>query len=123
MHQFPKGWLSDNHQPWIFPQNLVGGLPQENVIVQPHRGTGHGILLPLLKIASRDPGAVVVLLPANHHLRDEEIMAASLRHAAVLAVRNPACIYRAAVHSNRATCHLRDCENAFTIGAAGASKK
>jgi len=84
--------VAAQHRQWW--TGMVGGLPQENVIVQPqNRGTGHGILLPLLRIASRDPGAVVVLLPADHHLRDEETMAASLRQAAILAARNRASIY------------------------------
>jgi len=84
--------VAAQHRQWW--TGNVGGLPQENVIVQPqNRGTGHGILLPLLKIESRDPGAVVVLLPADHHLRDEEKMAASLRHAAALAGVNRTSIY------------------------------
>lgn len=84
--------VAAQHRQWW--TGNVGGLPQENVIVQPqNRGTGHGILLALLKIESRDPAAVVVLLPADHHLRDEEAMAASLRHAAALAAGNPASIY------------------------------
>jgi mannose-1-phosphate guanylyltransferase len=73
---------------------MLGYLRQTNVIVQPHnRGTAHGILLPLLRIAEMDPEAVVVVLPADHHLRDEETMIASLREASELASANPASIY------------------------------
>jgi mannose-1-phosphate guanylyltransferase len=69
-------------------------LPEENVIVQPeNRGTAHGILLPLLHIVERDPNATVVLLPADHHVRDEVVMAQSLRKAAALATVNPDSIY------------------------------
>lgn len=58
-------------------------LPHENVIVQPeNRGTGNGILLPLLHILERDPEARIVLLPSDHHVRDER----SLAHALVRAV-------------------------------------
>jgi len=57
-------------------------LPEQNVIVQPeNRGTAWGILLPLLHIIERDPNATVVLLPADHYVRDEVILADSLRRA------------------------------------------
>ena len=32
------------------------------------RGTAPGILLPLLRIAERDPGATLVVLPSDHHV-------------------------------------------------------
>ncbi|MEO8313626.1 MAG: sugar phosphate nucleotidyltransferase [Pseudomonadota bacterium] len=69
-------------------------LPDANVIVQPeNRGTAHGILLPLLRIAARDPDATVVLLPADHHLEDEVTFAQSLRGATALARANPDSVY------------------------------
>lgn len=65
---------------------------QDNVMVQPqNRGTA--ILWPLLKIASRDPKAIIVLLPADHHIREEEAMSASLRQAADLAADHRESIY------------------------------
>jgi len=55
-------------------------LPGSNVIVQPeNRGTANGILLALLHIAERDSGARIVLLPSDHHVRDEATLAKSLR--------------------------------------------
>ena len=69
-------------------------LPEQNVISQPqNRGTAFGILLPLLRIMERDPDATVVLLPADHYLRDEKIMARSLRRAAALAHADRSSIY------------------------------
>jgi len=50
-------------------------------------------LLPLLRIAERDPDATVVLMPADHYLRDEEIMVRSLRRAAELAKSDRDSIY------------------------------
>ncbi len=58
-------------------------LPADNVIVQPdNRGTANGILLPLLHILERDPLANIVLLPSDHHVRDEAVLARALRQAA-----------------------------------------
>jgi mannose-1-phosphate guanylyltransferase len=53
-----------------------------NVIVQPrNRGTAIGILYPLLQIASRDPKARVLVLPADHYVSDEASLRKSMRIA------------------------------------------
>jgi mannose-1-phosphate guanylyltransferase len=84
--------VAEHHRQWWTP--LLSHLPKENAIVQPqNRGTAYGILLPLLRIAERDPDATVVLLPADHYVRDEEVMAGSLRHAAELAHADRDSIY------------------------------
>jgi mannose-1-phosphate guanylyltransferase len=60
----------------------LGSLPAENVIVQPaNRGTAIGILLPLLHILARDPDARLVLLPSDHHVREETVLTRALRGA------------------------------------------
>jgi mannose-1-phosphate guanylyltransferase len=80
------------HRRWW--NGLVGNLPEHNVIVEPHnRGTAHGVLLSLLHILARDPGAHVVLLPADHYVADEAALAAALRRAAELARRNDRAVY------------------------------
>jgi mannose-1-phosphate guanylyltransferase len=69
-------------------------LPKHNVVVQPeNRGTAFGILLPLLQMLARDPDANVVVLPADHHLLNEDTMARSLRQAADLAAADAHAIY------------------------------
>jgi len=84
--------VAEQHRQWW--TQIVGHVPEDNLIVQPlNRGTAHGILLPLLRIAERDPDATVVLLPADHYVRDEKIMATSLRRAAELAASDRASIY------------------------------
>jgi mannose-1-phosphate guanylyltransferase len=71
--------------------------------VQPHnRGTAHGILLPLLRIAEMDPDATVVLLPADHHLRHEEILVESLRQSADLASADAEAIYLLGIEPDEA---------------------
>lgn len=55
-------------------------LPADNVIVQPrNRGTAIGALFPLLHIANRDPQAHVLVLPADHYVRDEISLRQALR--------------------------------------------
>jgi mannose-1-phosphate guanylyltransferase len=84
--------VSEQHRQWWVP--ILSYLPEQNVIAQPlNRGTAYGILLPLLRIVEQDPDATVVLLPADHYLRDEEVMAFSLRRAAELADADRASIY------------------------------
>jgi mannose-1-phosphate guanylyltransferase len=76
--------VAEQHREWWTP--TLSYLPEQNVIVQPqNRGTAHGILLPLLRIMERDPDAIVVVLPADHYLRDEAIMASALQRAAAMA--------------------------------------
>jgi mannose-1-phosphate guanylyltransferase len=55
----------------------------ETIIIQPrNRETGPGILLPLLHVYLRDPEAVVVLLPADHFIREEGRFMAAIACAA-----------------------------------------
>jgi mannose-1-phosphate guanylyltransferase len=62
-------------------------LPSRNIFAQPrNRGTAIGILLPLLHILERDADARIVLLPSDHHVRNEVQLATSLRGAVSPAV-------------------------------------
>jgi mannose-1-phosphate guanylyltransferase len=79
--------VASQHRHWW--NGLFTDLPDGNLIVQPrNRGTAHGILLPLLHILARDPDAHVVILPADHYVRDERTLAISLRQVAELARAN-----------------------------------
>lgn len=72
--------LARHHRRWW--EHLHLGLPSDNVVVQPlSRGTAHGILLPLLHILHRDPDASVLVLPSDHYVRVERVLAASLKQA------------------------------------------
>jgi mannose-1-phosphate guanylyltransferase len=72
--------VASQHRRWWQP--LLADKPTPNIIVQPsNRGTGIGVLLPLLHIISRDPAARIVVLPSDHFVRDEAILAAALRRA------------------------------------------
>lgn len=72
--------VSQQHRGWWDP--ALSAVPKANVIVQPRNcGTANGILLPLLYIMARDPEARIVLLPSDHHVRDEPVLAAALQRA------------------------------------------
>jgi mannose-1-phosphate guanylyltransferase len=72
--------VARKHRHWWSPQ--LEAERKDNIIVQPSdRGTAIGILLPLLHIMARDPDARIVLLPSDHHVRNEDILAAALREA------------------------------------------
>jgi mannose-1-phosphate guanylyltransferase len=73
--------VAAQHRRWW--EGALWSLPAQNVIVQPeNRGTAAGLLLPMLHIEARDPQARVVVLPSDHHVRDEATLARSLRDAA-----------------------------------------
>jgi len=72
--------VSDQHcRYWA---RLRWAMSATNILVQPaNRGTAHGILLAVLSILARDPFARILFLPADHHVRDESILAGAARTA------------------------------------------
>jgi mannose-1-phosphate guanylyltransferase len=76
------------HRRWW--SGSLAHLPIDNVIVQPRNlGTGIGVLLAVLTIIDRDPYANVVLMPADHVVQDDLVMAAALRELADQAASDP----------------------------------
>jgi mannose-1-phosphate guanylyltransferase len=72
--------LTEAHQAWC--KDLFAHLPHRNVLAQPEqRGTGIGILQPLLEILERDPDAALVILPSDHYFLDEATINTGLRKA------------------------------------------
>jgi mannose-1-phosphate guanylyltransferase len=71
-----------HRQWWTECRSLVEALEYGNLIVQPRNlGTGIGILYSLLHILAKDSQARVVLLPADHYFRDEDVLNRSLVQA------------------------------------------
>ena len=74
---------------WTDCQWLLEALDCGNLIVQPRNlGTGIGILYSLLHILAKDPEARVVLLPADHYVRDEDVLNRALLRALERIQRN-----------------------------------
>jgi mannose-1-phosphate guanylyltransferase len=72
--------VAANHRPWW--STLLSGLARENVFVQPrNRGTAIGIMWPLASIADRERDACVALLPSDHHVHDEAVLAHDIQRA------------------------------------------
>jgi mannose-1-phosphate guanylyltransferase len=71
-----------HRQWWTECAPLLEALERDNLIVQPRNlGTGIGILYSLLHILAKDPHARVVLLPADHYVRDEDVLNTGLLQA------------------------------------------
>jgi mannose-1-phosphate guanylyltransferase len=61
---------------------IVAQLPARNLIVQPrNRGTAIGILYSLIHILHLDPDAQVLLIPSDHYVADEGVLAGALAAA------------------------------------------
>jgi mannose-1-phosphate guanylyltransferase len=72
--------VAQQHREWW--SQVLRHTPEQNIIVQPrNRGTGIGILYSLLHILARDPKAKIIVLPADHYVRDEGTLRQSLRVA------------------------------------------
>jgi mannose-1-phosphate guanylyltransferase len=97
--------VASRHQ-WWWDQPLRS-LPKENVFVQPeNRGTAQGVLLALLRLEVRDPGANVLMLPADHYIRHEFLFSRSLREVAELSARNEDAIFLLGADPERADSEL-----------------
>jgi mannose-1-phosphate guanylyltransferase len=76
--------VAAQHRHWW--QEPLRSAPRNNIIVQPeNKGTGPGLLLPLLHIAERDANATVVILPSDHFVQNETVLARALKQASQLA--------------------------------------
>jgi mannose-1-phosphate guanylyltransferase len=72
--------VTEAHRGWWEPEFLA--LPYSPLVVEPcNRGTGLGVLLPLLVIARSDPEAGVILIPSDHYVEHEDLLAEYLRQA------------------------------------------
>ncbi|MDP9089717.1 MAG: sugar phosphate nucleotidyltransferase [Pseudomonadota bacterium] len=84
--------VASQHRRWW--QQPLKRMASRNIFVQPaDRGTAIGTALSLLHLESINPNATVVLLPADHSVRYEDILAKSLRHAARSAAMGPSTVY------------------------------
>jgi len=65
-----------------FYRPILHGEPSANLIIQPsNRGTAPAILYSLLRIAARDPNAVVAFFPSDHYISDDAKFMAQIRTA------------------------------------------
>lgn len=65
--------VATQHRRW-WTKSLECYTP-DHIVVQPKNcGTAIGIMLPLLRILRQDPQAHIVLLPSDHHVRDERAL-------------------------------------------------
>jgi mannose-1-phosphate guanylyltransferase len=63
--------VTEKHQ--SFYQPLIGTMPKELLVAQPHnKGTAPAILYALMRVAKRSPKAIVALFPSDHFFADNE---------------------------------------------------
>jgi mannose-1-phosphate guanylyltransferase len=76
------------HEKYYLP--ILSEHSSDNLVVQPgNRGTAPAILYSLLRIAARDPGAVVAFFPSDHYISDNEKFMAQIRLALATAHDRP----------------------------------
>ena len=72
--------VREDHRDWW--QNELGAIRPEQVLVQSrNRGTGLALLRALLHLHEREPDACVVVLPSDHVVDDEDLMAGAVLEA------------------------------------------
>lgn len=76
------------HHPEVRRQ--LSSRPPSTVVVQPvNKETGPGILLPLMHVLKRYPGATVVVFPADHFIWEEDMFMSHVDLACSLVERHP----------------------------------
>lgn len=97
--------VAEKHRPhW---EDKLHGIDVKNVIVQPGScGTANGILLATLSVTLRDPDARIIFLPADHYVRDEARLGASLKKAASALARRQNGIVLVGIEPEGADCEL-----------------
>ncbi len=72
--------VSRNHRDEV--QQQLASWPKRNVLFQPaNRDTAPGILLPLMHVMRRDPGAIIASFPSDHFIMDEDRFAGIIARA------------------------------------------
>lgn len=80
--------VAEHHRRWW--EGLDLRVPARNLFSQPsNRGTAQGILLPLLRILHREPEASLLILPSDHYVSNELVLAAGLREAMTEVIWTP----------------------------------
>jgi len=103
--EFVCAVVAAQHRNWW--QAGLSHLPTGNVFVQPDdRGTAHGVLLPLAHILMRDANAVVVVLPADHHVEEEHVLSDSINSAITLARSSLRTVYLLGIEPDEADTEL-----------------
>jgi mannose-1-phosphate guanylyltransferase len=93
--------LADAQRAWW--RSHVRDLAPGNVLSQPaNRGTAVAVLHAVAHVEARDPGAIVLVLPSDHDVRDEGVLARAIAHAAVAAARWPDRVVLLGVRPERA---------------------
>ena len=71
--------VAEQHRRWWEPE--LETLPVTPIVQPANRGTAAGVLLPLLRLLELDPAARVLLVPSDHFVDDEQVLATAARAA------------------------------------------
>ena len=72
--------VASSHARWW--EKDLRGMSDLRVVLQPHnRGTAAGVLLPLAAVHRQDPDATVFIVPSDHWVSDERVLARKLERA------------------------------------------
>jgi mannose-1-phosphate guanylyltransferase len=84
--------VARKHERWW--RTALTDVDPSQIVVQPqNRGTAFGILLGLLNLQLEGVSGTVLILPADQHVDDEQIMLKALKHVTQWAGRDPEEIY------------------------------
>jgi mannose-1-phosphate guanylyltransferase len=82
--------ITESHLRYPEVREQCATRPRDTVIVQPeNKETGPGLILPLMHLYQRFPNSVVLVLPSDHFIGEEERLMAHARQAYLAVKRDP----------------------------------
>src|SRR5262245_40433981 len=82
--------ITESHLSFPEAREQCATRPKDTVIVQPeNKETGPGLILPLLHLYKRYPNSIVLVLPSDHFIGEEDRLLAHARQAYLAVKRDP----------------------------------
>lgn len=82
--------ITESHLRYPEVRQQCAGRPKDTVIVQPEdKETGPGLILPLIHLSKRNPDSLVLVLPSDHFIGEENRLMDHARLACLAVKRDP----------------------------------
>ena len=82
--------ITESHLRYPEVRQQCSGRPKDTVIVQPeNKETGPGLILPLIHLYKRYPESLVLVLPSDHFIGEEDQLMVHARMACLAVKRDP----------------------------------
>jgi mannose-1-phosphate guanylyltransferase len=94
--------ITESHLRYPEVREQCSNRPKDTLIVQPeNKETGPGLIFPLIHLYKRYPNSVVLVLPSDHFIGEEDRLMAHVRQACLAVKRDPSRLILLGVNPDR----------------------